>query len=75
MFRYRSNARSLSFSKKISKFTRSYGVFPSSELRSAEIVVVGGGAIGCAVAYSLANAGKTNVIVLEKEPSLSSVTR
>ncbi len=40
----------------------------------AEIVVIGGGAVGCAVAYSLAKAGKTDVLLLEKEPTVAAVT-
>jgi glycine/D-amino acid oxidase-like deaminating enzyme len=40
----------------------------------AEIVIIGGGAIGCAVAYSLAKAGKTDVLLLEKEPTVAAVT-
>ena len=40
----------------------------------AEIVIIGGGAVGCAVAYSLAKAGKTEVLLLEKEPTLAAVT-
>ncbi|HEX6144677.1 MAG TPA: FAD-dependent oxidoreductase [Geminicoccaceae bacterium] len=43
-------------------------------LDQAEIVIVGGGAIGCAVAYRLAEAGKTDVLLIEKEPALCSVT-
>ncbi len=39
-----------------------------------EIVVIGGGAVGCAVAYSLAKAGKTDVILLEKEAHLAAAT-
>ena len=42
--------------------------------QQAEIVVIGGGAVGCAVAYSLAKAGKTDVLLLEKEPNLAAVT-
>lgn len=42
--------------------------------QQAEIVVIGGGAVGCAVAYSLAKAGKTDVLLLEKEPTVASVT-
>jgi glycine/D-amino acid oxidase-like deaminating enzyme len=45
----------------------------STESR-AEIVIVGGGAVGCAVAYSLAKAGKTDVLLLEKEPTVAAVT-
>lgn len=34
--------------------------------RSAEIVIIGGGAIGCSIAYHLAKAGKTDIVVLEQ---------
>src|SRR6185312_10464266 len=40
----------------------------------AEIVVIGGGAVGCAVAYSLAKAGKTDVLLVEKEATVAAVT-
>src|SRR5688572_1656960 len=40
----------------------------------AEIVIVGGGAVGCAVAYSLAKAGKTDVLLLEKEATVAAAT-
>jgi glycine/D-amino acid oxidase-like deaminating enzyme len=43
-------------------------------LGDAEIVIVGGGAIGCAVAYRLAEAGVTDVLLLEKNPALASAT-
>jgi glycine/D-amino acid oxidase-like deaminating enzyme len=43
-------------------------------LERAEIVVIGAGAIGCAVAYYLARAGKTDVLVLEKGASFASAT-
>jgi glycine/D-amino acid oxidase-like deaminating enzyme len=43
-------------------------------LGDAEIVVIGGGAIGCAVAYSLAQAGKTDVLLVDREDALASVT-
>jgi sarcosine dehydrogenase len=42
--------------------------------QQAEIVVIGGGAVGCGVAYSLAKAGKTDVILVEKEPILAAAT-
>lgn len=35
-------------------------------VRSAEIVIVGGGVIGCSIAYHLAKAGKTDIVVLEQ---------
>ncbi len=44
------------------------------ELSDAEIVIVGGGAIGCAVAYRLAEAGVTDVLLLEKNPALAAAT-
>jgi glycine/D-amino acid oxidase-like deaminating enzyme len=45
-----------------------------SNIQYAEIVIIGGGAVGCAVAYSLAKAGKTDVLLLEKEPTVAAVT-
>jgi glycine/D-amino acid oxidase-like deaminating enzyme len=42
--------------------------------QQAEIVVIGGGAVGCAVAYSLAKAGKTDVLLLEKESTVAAAT-
>ena len=46
----------------------------TSDGQRAEIVVIGGGAVGCAVAYSLAKAGKTDVLLVEKEAAVASVT-
>ena len=40
----------------------------------AQTVIVGGGAVGCAVAYSLAEAGRKDILVLEKEESLAAQT-
>src|SRR5690606_36834943 len=44
------------------------------ELGDAEIVIVGGGAIGCGVAYRLAEAGVTDVLLLEKSAALAAAT-
>jgi glycine/D-amino acid oxidase-like deaminating enzyme len=41
---------------------------------SAEIVVVGGGAVGCAAAYSLMKAGRRDIVVLERGEALASAT-
>jgi glycine/D-amino acid oxidase-like deaminating enzyme len=43
-------------------------------LPNAEIIVIGGGAIGCGIAYSLANAGKTDVLLLERAADVAQVT-
>ncbi len=40
----------------------------------ARFVVIGGGAIGCGVAFQLAEAGITDVLMLEKESTLCAVT-
>lgn len=45
----------------------------SSQSHRAEIVIIGGGAVGCPVAYSLAKAGKADVLLVEKEPTLAVV--
>jgi glycine/D-amino acid oxidase-like deaminating enzyme len=42
--------------------------------REAEFVVIGAGAIGCGVAYSLARAGKTDVVVLERAADVAQAT-
>jgi glycine/D-amino acid oxidase-like deaminating enzyme len=45
-----------------------------TDTSQAEIVIIGGGAVGCGVAYSLAQAGKTDVLLIEKEPTVAAVT-
>src|SRR5688500_9226869 len=45
-----------------------------NQLPNSEMIVVGGGAIGCAVAYALAKAGVTDVLVLERADELGQVT-
>ncbi len=35
-------------------------------LKDAEIVIIGGGAIGCSIAYHLTRLGKRDVVILEK---------
>ncbi len=45
-----------------------------SKIRDAKIVIIGGGAVGCGTAYQLALEGQTDVLVIEKEPSVSAVT-
>jgi glycine/D-amino acid oxidase-like deaminating enzyme len=45
-----------------------------AQLSNAEIVIVGGGAVGCGVAYALAKAGKSDVLLLERAEDLGSAT-
>ena len=40
----------------------------------AEIIIVGGGIVGCSTAYHLAKAGKTNVLWLEQGKLTSGTT-
>ena len=40
----------------------------------SEIVIIGGGAIGCGVAYSLARAGKSDVLLIERAGDVGQVT-
>jgi glycine/D-amino acid oxidase-like deaminating enzyme len=42
-----------------------------SKLDAAQIVIVGGGAVGTGIAYALAQAGKTDVILIERRSNLS----
>lgn len=46
-----------------------------SRAGDAEVVIVGGGAFGCAVAYFLARAGKRDVVLLEWEPARRAAER
>jgi glycine/D-amino acid oxidase-like deaminating enzyme len=43
-------------------------------INNAEIIIIGGGAIGCGVAYALAKAGKTDILLLERAADLGQVT-
>jgi len=45
-----------------------------TDTNQVEIVIIGGGAVGCGVAYSLAQAGKTDVLLIEREPTVAAVT-
>lgn len=42
--------------------------------RTAQIVIIGGGAVGCGVAYSLAKAGMKDIVLLEKETTVAAAT-
>ncbi len=45
-----------------------------SSLSDAEYVIVGGGAVGCGVAYCLAKAGKTNILLVERAADVGQAT-
>jgi sarcosine oxidase subunit beta len=47
---------------------------PSRCVRETEIVVVGGGVIGCSIAYHLAQAGKRDVLLVERNDLGSGTT-
>jgi glycine/D-amino acid oxidase-like deaminating enzyme len=45
-----------------------------SELKDAEFIVVGGGAVGCGVAYALAKAGHRDVLLVERGEDVGQAT-
>ena len=45
-----------------------------TEQQRAAIVIIGGGAVGCGVAHSLAAAGHDDILLIEKEPTLAAAT-
>jgi len=45
-----------------------------NQLPNAEIIIIGGGAIGCGVAYALAKAGKTDILLVERTEDVGQVT-
>jgi glycine/D-amino acid oxidase-like deaminating enzyme len=45
-----------------------------TQLSNAEIVIIGGGAVGCGVAYALAKAGRTDILLLERAEDLGQAT-
>ena len=45
-----------------------------NQLPSREIIIIGGGAVGCGVAYALAKAGKTDVLLIERADDVGQVT-
>ncbi len=40
----------------------------------AEIIIIGGGAVGCGIAYALARAGRTDIVLLERADDVGLVT-
>src|SRR5947207_2504707 len=46
----------------------------TNQLPDAEIIIIGGGAVGCGVAYALAKAGKTDILLIERTGDVGQVT-
>lgn len=46
----------------------------SSPISDAEFIIIGGGAVGCGVAYSLIQAGKTDILLIERAADVAQVT-
>jgi len=46
----------------------------NEQLSAAEFIIIGGGAIGCGVAYALAKAGKKDILLLERADDVGQVT-
>jgi glycine/D-amino acid oxidase-like deaminating enzyme len=45
-----------------------------TEISDAEFVIIGGGAIGCGVAYMLARGGVKDILLIERAPDVAQVT-
>ncbi|MCI0539702.1 MAG: FAD-binding oxidoreductase [Verrucomicrobiales bacterium] len=45
-----------------------------TQLSNSEIIIIGGGAVGCGVAYALAKAGQTGLLLLERADALGDAT-
>jgi glycine/D-amino acid oxidase-like deaminating enzyme len=58
----------------VGQSSSSFCVYHMDSIADAEIIIIGGGAIGCGVAYALAQAGKTDVLLLERAGELGQVT-
>ena len=43
-------------------------------LPNSQIIIIGGGAVGCGVAYALARAGQTDILLLEREDEVGLAT-
>src|SRR4030095_8946334 len=47
---------------------------PMTQFTDCEIIIIGGGAVGCGVAYALAKAGKTDLLLLERAGDVGQAT-
>jgi glycine/D-amino acid oxidase-like deaminating enzyme len=45
-----------------------------SQISDAEFIIIGGGAVGCGVAYSLVQAGVKDLLLVERAPDVAQVT-
>ncbi len=46
----------------------------TATIPDAEFVIIGGGAVGCGVAYSLARAGQKDILLIERAPDVAQIT-
>jgi glycine/D-amino acid oxidase-like deaminating enzyme len=46
----------------------------NTQISDAEYIIIGGGAVGCGIAYALLQAGKTDVLLVERAPDVAQVT-
>src|SRR5215212_1794281 len=46
----------------------------NSPISDAEYIIIGGGAVGCGVAYSIVQAGKTDILLIERAADVAQVT-
>lgn len=46
----------------------------NSPVADAEIIIIGGGAVGCGVAYTLTQAGHTDILLIERAADVAQVT-
>lgn len=46
----------------------------NTQISDAEYIIIGGGAVGCGIAYSLVQAGKTDILLIERAPDVAQVT-
>ncbi|PYJ78728.1 MAG: hypothetical protein DME22_26525, partial [Verrucomicrobia bacterium] len=58
----------------MSLLTSAATVIRMNQLPNREIIIIGGGAVGCGVAYALAKAGQTDVLLIERADDVGQVT-
>ncbi len=49
-------------------------VHAANVMNNAKLIIIGGGAVGCGVAYSRAKAGLNDILVMEREADVGQAT-